>query len=86
VNGEIREVTLPHTEKIGGTPACNYVTFEVPTKFIGSTIEILDISGRVMDHEIITQELLTKNISTYHTGMYFVGIRGESPFSKLIKN
>ncbi len=119
VNGEIREVPLPLSEKIGGyeslflveeiltdstvgvieissevletiqiypNPASDNVTIKVPARLIGSRLEIFDISGRVMESQTISGELFTINISSYLTGMYFVGIMGETPFRKLIKN
>ncbi|MDP2335796.1 MAG: glycosyl hydrolase [Bacteroidota bacterium] len=117
VNGEIREASLPLSEKIGSyeslflveklsgsttgsiqimddsseaiklypNPSNAEVKIAVPAKFISSTLEIVDLLGRVIENETISREIITKDISGYNAGLYLVRVKGETFTGKLMK-
>ncbi len=67
-------------------PAQTSIQVEVPQHLIGSALEIVDISGRLLEKRTITGERSSIDISHFSPGLYFVGMQGILPFKKLVKN
>lgn len=67
-------------------PAQTIVNIEVSDELIGSELQIIDITGRVMEKTYFTSGLYILNISDYLPGLYYVGIPVNSIYLKLIKN
>ncbi|MCP4312821.1 MAG: T9SS type A sorting domain-containing protein [Bacteroidetes bacterium] len=67
-------------------PAHTNIHIEVTDDLIASELRIIDISGRVMENNIIRGKQTTINISHFHPGMYYVKIAGKAFSMKLIIN
>lgn len=67
-------------------PASTFVNIVVSDQLLGSTLEILDFSGRLIEEKKINWGICTINISSYLSGLYFIGIPGKRPYTKLLKN
>jgi len=72
--------------RIYPNPARTTLHIEVPDRLIGSALQIIDISGRIIDTITIKGKQTTLKISHLLSGMYFVGIAGKVPSRKFIIN
>ena len=58
-------------------PASTMVTLSVSEQMAGSTVNIVDVNGRVVMSEVLNAQTLTMNLSDMAKGAYFVRITGE---------
>jgi hypothetical protein len=66
-------------------PTDNIFTIEVSESFIGQTIAIFDISGRLLFNGILNETKTLINISAFATGTYYVNLLESNKMMKLIK-
>ncbi|MFY0626840.1 MAG: T9SS type A sorting domain-containing protein [Reichenbachiella sp.] len=66
-------------------PSTAEVNIIVADNRIGATIEILSLSGQVLEEEIILNNSTRMNTAGLKTGVYFVRLKGENRLMKWIK-
>jgi len=71
--------------KVYPNPSSSEVNIEVPANMIGSTLELMSLSGLVLEEHFISKELTRMNISGLNAGLYFVRVKGGAQLTKLVK-
>ena len=77
VNVGINGVEFDGSLSIYPNPASTMVTLSVSEQMAGSTVNIVDVNGRVVMSEVLNAQTLTMNLSDLAKGAYFVRITGE---------
>lgn len=66
-------------------PANSSLNINIDNKYIGSTLEIYNITGLLIEKSIINRNNSTKDVSQYKSGLYLFKIKGVPVVKEIIK-
>lgn len=90
-NFEIELDSTVGTDDIGWSsvvypnPLTSVVNFELPSEFIGNTLALYDVTGKVLDQFLIDDVVFTINMERYADGLYFVEVESIGKTFKIVK-
>jgi hypothetical protein len=85
VNNIEHVIEEKNTMNIWPNPAKHFINIETPSALIGQSYSILDISGRVIQKNLIQSELTTLNLQTLTSGIYFIKTDNDSSVYRVVK-
>lgn len=59
-------------------PASGFVNIQTAVNYVGTTLTVKDVTGRIIDTHLINDALMVLNVSQWASGLYFISIENGS--------